>query len=83
MGETETLTLRQLSEKTAFLVAFLTLSRYSLVPHLTEFTFPNFEYSHLSLTVLLRASSLLVLGIVVHEGVDGATVKLINLEKIK
>ena len=39
-------------------------------------------YSLLSLTVLLRASSLSVLGIVVHEGVDGAAVKLIDLEKV-
>ena len=50
----------------------LTLPRYYLVSHLTELTFPNFKYSLLSLTVLLRASSLSVLGIVVHEGVDGA-----------
>ena len=83
MGENETLTLKQLSEKTAFPVAFSTLSRYYLVPHLTKFTFPNFEYSHLSLTVLLRVSSLSVLGIVVHEGMDGAAVKLIVLEKAK
>ena len=36
MGENETLTLKQLSEKTAFLVAFSTLSRYCLVSHLTD-----------------------------------------------
>ena len=30
LGQNETLTLKQLSEKTAFLVAFLTLSRYCL-----------------------------------------------------
>ena len=81
--ENDKWTLKKLSEKTAFLVVFLTLSRYCLVLHLTKFTFPNFEYSHLFLTVLLRASSLSVLGTVVHEGVDGATVELIDLEKVK
>ena len=35
------------------------------------------------MTVLLRVNSLSVLGIVVHEGVDGATVKLIDLEKLR
>ena len=74
------LTLKQLSEKTAFLVAFLTLSRYCLVSHWTKLAF---YYSHFSLTVLLRVNSLLVLEIVVHEGVDGAAVKLLDLEKVK
>ena len=41
LGENETLTLKQLSEKTAFLVVFSTLSRYCLVSHLTELTFPK------------------------------------------
>ena len=41
LGENETLTLKQLSEKTAFLVAFSTLSRYCLVSHLTKLTFPE------------------------------------------
>ena len=41
LGENEILTLKQLSEKTAFLVEFSTLSRYSLVPHLTKISFPN------------------------------------------
>ena len=36
LGENETLTLKQLSEKIAFLVVFSTLSRYCLVSHLTE-----------------------------------------------
>ena len=51
--------------------------------HLTEFTFPNFKYYLLSLTVLLRVSRLLVLGIVVHEGMDRATVEILDLEKVK
>ncbi len=63
-------------------MAFSTLSRYCLVSHLTLFAFPNFKYSLLSLTFLLRVSNLLVSGKVVHEGVDGATVKLIDLEKV-
>ena len=41
LGENETLTLKQLSEKTAFLVAFSTLSRYCLVSHLTESACPE------------------------------------------
>ena len=41
LGENEMLTLKQLSEKTAFLVVFSTLSRYCLVSHLTESTFPE------------------------------------------
>ena len=41
LGENETLSNKQLSEKTAFLVAFSTLSRYGLVPHLTKMSFPN------------------------------------------
>ena len=40
-GENETLTLKQLSEETAFLVAFSTLSMYCLVSHLTKLTFPE------------------------------------------
>ncbi len=76
------LTNKQLSEKTAFLVAFLTLSRYCLVPHLTKMSFPKLFSSHFSLTVLLRVSSISVLGTVVHEGVDGTSVKLLDLEKV-
>ena len=41
LGENETLTLKQLSEKTAFLVAVSTLSRYCLVSHWTELAFPK------------------------------------------
>ena len=41
LGENETLSNKQLSEKTAFLVVFSTLSRYGLVPHLTRISFPN------------------------------------------
>ena len=41
LGENETLTLKQLSEKRAYLVAFSTLSRYGLVPYLTKISFPN------------------------------------------
>ena len=82
MGENETLSNKQLSEKTAFLVAFSTLSRYGLVPHLTKMSFPNLFISLFSLTVLLRVSSISVLGTVVHEGMDGATVELLDLEKV-
>ena len=41
LGQHESLTLKQLSEKTAFLMAFSTLSRYGLVPHLTKKSFPK------------------------------------------
>ncbi len=41
LGQNESLTLKQGSEKTAFLVAFSTLSRYGLVPHLTKMSFPS------------------------------------------
>merc|ERR1712240_600082 len=61
MGENETLTLKQLSEKTVFLVAFSTLSRYGLVPHMTKNPF----LSLFSLTVLLRVSTISVMGLVV------------------
>ena len=82
MGENETLTLKQLSEKTAFLVVFSTLSRYGLVPHLTKMSFPNPFSSLFSLTVLLRVRSISVLGSVVHQGLDGAAVKILDLEKV-
>ena len=82
MGENETLTLKQLSEKTAFLVAFSTLSRYGLVPNLTKMSFPNLFLSLFTLTVLLRVSSISVLGSVVHNGLDSAAVKLLYLEKV-
>ena len=82
LGENETLSNKQLSEKTAFLVVFSTLSRYGLVPHLTKMSFPNLFISLFSLTVLLRVSSISVLGTVVHDGLDGATVKLLDLEKV-
>ena len=82
LGEIETLSNKQLSEKTAFLVAFSTLSRYGLVPHLTKMSFPNLFISLFSLTVLLRVSSILVLGSVVHDGLDGAAVELLDLEKV-
>ena len=42
LGENETLTLKQLSEKTAFLVAFSTLSRYFLVLTLDQIYLPKF-----------------------------------------
>ena len=35
-----------------------------------------------SLTVLLRVSSISILGSVVHEGLDGAAVELLDLEKV-
>ena len=76
------LTNKQLSEKTAFLVAFSTLFRYGLVPHLTKMSFPNLFISLFSLTVLLRVSSISVLGTVVHDGLDGAAVELLDLEKV-
>ena len=41
LGENETLTLKQLSEKTAFLVTFLTLSRYCLVLTLDQIYLPK------------------------------------------
>ena len=82
LGQNETLTLKQLSEKTAFLVAFSTLSRYSLVPHSTKMSFPNPFLILFSLTVLLRVSSISVLGSVVHDGLDGAAVELLDLEKL-
>ena len=76
LGQHESLTLKQLSEKTAFLVAFSTLSRYGLVPHLTKMSFPNPFLSLFSLTVLLRVSSISVLGSVVHEGLNRPAVEL-------
>ena len=79
MGENETLTLKQLSEKTALLVAFSTLSRYGLVPHLTKMSSPNPFSFFFSSTVLLRVSSISVFGSLVHEGLDGAVVKLLDL----
>ena len=83
LGENETLSNKQLSEKTAFLVAFSTLSRYGLVPHLTKMSIPkSFICFRFSLTVLLRVSSISVLGSVVHDGLDGAAVQLLDLEKV-
>ena len=76
------LTHKQLSEKKAFLVAFSTLSRYCLVFTLDRNDLPKSFYSLFSLTVLLRVSSISVLGTVVHEGMDGATVELLDLEKV-
>ena len=82
LGQNESLTLKKLSGKTAFLVVFSTLSRYGLVPHLTKMSFPNPFLSLFSLTVLLRVSSILVLGSVVQEVLDGTAVKLLDLEKV-
>merc|ERR1712082_361343 len=79
LGQNETLTLKQLSEKTAFLVAFSTLSRYGLVTHLTKMSFPNPFSSLFSLAALLRVSSISLVGSVVHDGVDGAAVELLDL----
>ena len=42
LGKNKTLTLKQLSEKTAFLVVFLTLSRYCLDLTLDQIFLPNF-----------------------------------------
>ena len=41
LGENETLTIKQLSEKTAFIVAFSTLSRYCLVLTLYQILLPK------------------------------------------
>ena len=83
LDENETLTIRQLFEKRAFLVAFSTLSKYCLVLTLDQIVLPKtFSISPFSLTVLLRVSSISVLGIVVHNGLDGAAVELIDLEKV-
>ena len=41
LGENKTLTLKQLSEKTAFLVVFSTLSRYCLVLSLDQIYLPK------------------------------------------
>ena len=82
LGQNESLTLKKLSEKTAFLVAFSTLSRYGLVPHLTKISFPNPFLSLFSLTVLLRVSSISVLGSVVHDGLNGAVVEPLDLQKV-
>ena len=60
LGQNESLTLKKLSGKTAFLVVFSTLSRYGLVPHLTKMSFPSPFPSLFSLTVLLRMSSISV-----------------------
>ena len=77
------LTTKQLSEKAAFLVTFLTLSRYSLVLTLDQIVLPKtFSVSPFSLTNLLRVSSSSVIGSEIHEGVDGAAVKLLDLEKV-
>ena len=82
MGQNETLTLKQLSEKTAFLVVFSTLSRYGLVPYLTKIS-PQILFSPLfSLTILLRVSSISVLESMVHNDLDRAAVELLDLEKV-
>ena len=80
LGQNESLNLKQLSEKTVFLVACSILSRYGLVPHLTKMSFPNPFLSLFSFTVLLRVSSILVLASVVHYGLIGAAVELVDLE---
>ena len=41
LGENETLTLKQISEKTAFLVVLLTLSRYCLALTLDQINLPK------------------------------------------
>ena len=82
LGQNESLSLKKLSGKTVFLVAFSTLSRYGLVPHLTKMSFPNPFSSLFSLTVLLRVSSISVLGSVVYDSLDGASVKLFDHEKV-
>ena len=62
MGQNESLTLKKLSGKTAFLVAFSTLSRYGLVPHLTKMSFPNLFISHLLLDYPTQSEQYIGLG---------------------
>ena len=62
LGENENLSNKQLSEKTAFLVAFSTLSRYGLVPHLTKMSFPNLFISHLLLDYPTQSEQYIGLG---------------------
>ena len=74
--------MKQISEKTVFLVAFSTLSRYYVA--LTEpIQSPYiFIFSYLPDRFLLRVSSILVLGAGVHDGSNGAVVDLVDLEKV-
>ena len=86
LGQNENLSIKQLSEKTAFLVAFPTLSRYCrLHPSLLSSTrYVSFHVSHIPHDrFLLRVSSLAVLGNSVHYWADGATVDLVGLEKVR
>ena len=54
MGKNETQTLKEPSDKAAFLVPFLTLSRYCLALTLVNSVSLNIFISYFSLTVLLR-----------------------------
>ena len=82
LGENETLTLKQLSKKTAFLVAFSTLSRYCLALTWATSAYLNIVLSLLFLTVLLRVSSVLVSGAGIHERSVQTAVELVSLEKV-
>ena len=82
LGQNKSLTLKQLSEKTGFLLVFSTLSRYRLVPHLTKMSFPSPFFVSFLHDCPTQSEQLPVLGSVVHEGLDGATVKLLDLENI-
>ena len=84
LGQNENLSIKQLSEKTAFLVAFATLSRYCRL-HPSLLSSPHFYFFMFLIPhdrFLLRVSSLAVLGDRVHYGADGATVDLVGLEKV-
>ena len=74
--------LKQLSEKTAFLVVFSTLSRYCLVSHWTELAIPELLLFSFLFDCPSQSEQSISLGTVVHEGVDGAIFKLLDLEKV-
>ena len=82
MGHNETLTLKQLSKKTACLVAFSTLSRYCLALTWANSVSLYIFISPFSLTVLLRVSSISVLVVGLHDRSDGAVAELVSLEKV-
>ena len=82
MGENETLTLKQVSEKRAFLVAFLTLSRYCLDLTLDQIYLPKlFVISPLP-DCPTESEQCFGLGARIHEEWDGISIKLVSLEKI-
>ena len=64
LGVNEVLSIKQLSEKIAFLVVFLTLSRYCLVSHLTKMTFPYLLLFSLLLDCPTQSEQYIGLGVI-------------------